>query len=162
MSDFGKILDDWESTRRSGSRAARPEVRSETERNAEYLRSWLERHPPVDKDAGQAATAARTERPEALPVDGVIDLHGYRLAEALAATGQFLDSSVRAGHRKVMVVHGKGENGQGVLRREIRAYLERHPATGAMGYARGRDGGRGALWVVLRSGARTASTARGR
>jgi DNA-nicking Smr family endonuclease len=54
-----------------------------------------------------------------------------------------------------MIIHGKGRNGEGVLKREVRAYLERHRKTGAMGYAKGPDGGRGALWVMLRTGGRS-------
>ena len=81
-----------------------------------------------------------------------IDLHGYRLEEAIMATNQFLEESLDRGLRKIRVIHGKGDNGQGVLRKEIRPLLEKHPRTGKMGYGKGSEGGRGALWVMLRYG----------
>lgn len=136
MDDFGRILDEWESGRRT---------RFEQE---------LERYPVVDKDARSSDghdSVQPSVRPERLPVDDSIDLHGRTVEEAIVATEQFLGSSVTKGLKKVVVIHGKGRDGQGILKREIRAYLERHPSTGAMGYTRGPEGGRGALWVVLRS-----------
>jgi DNA-nicking Smr family endonuclease len=121
MSDFGKILDDW-----------------------------IERHPPPDKDDDEEVVQP-PDRPQRVAVDDTIDLHGLRLEEALTATERFVEESVARGHRKIVIIHGKGENGQGVLRREVRSLLERHVATGAMGYQKGVDGGRGASWVMLRS-----------
>jgi DNA-nicking Smr family endonuclease len=147
MDDFGKILDQWE----SGARAP-------NERRRVDMESLLDRYPPQDKDAERESEAGDNghsrpgskERPDRIPPDDSLDLHGYRLQEAIAATEAFLASAVENGYRKVVIIHGKGEGGQGILRREIRQYLEQHPMTGTMGYNRGVDGGRGALWVLLR------------
>jgi DNA-nicking Smr family endonuclease len=141
MDDFGKILDQWEA---NSSRAEK--------KTASDFGQILDKYPVVDKDATGQDDARQTLRiaPEKLPVDDSIDLHGMTLAEALAATDAFLTASIQKGHRKVLIIHGKGRDGEGVLRREIRPHLERDDRTGAMGYPGAELGGRGALWVVLR------------
>jgi DNA-nicking Smr family endonuclease len=148
MSDFGKILDQWESTRSIASLQAR----DDRDDFAKRLKAHLDTNPPEDKDVLDEGREARTGhlRPERVRIDDTIDLHGMTVEEALSATERFIEESVRHGYRKVLVVHGKGENGLGVLKREVRSFLERHPTTGAMGYPKGADGGRGALWVMLR------------
>ena len=148
MSDFGKILDQWEATRSPATGRAR----DSRDHLAQQLRSHLDDNPPEDKDLLYEVSGSQTThvRPGRVRVDDTIDLHGMTVEEALQATEHFIEEGVRLGYRKVLVVHGKGENGLGVLKREIRAFLERHPATGAMGYPKGAEGGRGALWVMLR------------
>ena len=112
--------------------------------------SWLDLYPPEDKDSEIDDQDRRPMNPKRMKVENTIDLHGYRLEDALVATRTFVDASVREGHRKVLIVHGKGENGSGVIKREVRAMLEQDPRTGQMGYAKGSQGGTGALWVMLR------------
>lgn len=142
--DFGQILDQWEQGSGSGSDAATSD-----------LDRWIDSYPPEDKDAALASERrTRRKRPDKMKVDDSLDLHGYHLEEARRVTAEFIDRSVQNGFQKVLIIHGKGENGDGVLRREIRADLERNPLTGTMGYNRGADGGRGALWVILRQGTR--------
>lgn len=142
MDDFGKILDKWDNRQ---TRSKRPSA-------SQDMTSWIDRYPPEyqDHEHEQTPTHTRRRNPEKMKVEASLDLHGHRLDEALAATDRFIEESLSQGHRKVVIVHGKGENGQGILRREIRTHLERNPMTGAMGYSRGAEGGRGALWVVLR------------
>ena len=145
MGDFGKIFEEWESMKRGSSR------RTPDPGEGDWFERELERYPVVDKDAeGGEDASISFPSPQQLPVEDSIDLHGLTVTEALQATEQFLRSSRARGLRKVVVIHGKGRNGEGVLKREVKAYLERHRQTGAMGYARGPDGGRGALWVILR------------
>ncbi len=145
MGDFGKIFEEWESMKH-GSRS-----RTSDPGEGDWFERQLERYPVVDKDAeGGDEASISFSNPQQLPVEDTIDLHGLTVSEALAATEQFLRSSRTRGLRKVAVIHGKGRNGEGVLKREVRAYLEQHRQAGAMGYARGPDGGRGALWVILR------------
>ena len=158
--DFGKILDQWEGARsRDGASQSAGPPRPTEQESQNQMSEWLNRYPPPadsdpagDKEAARAGDTAGRTNPEKLKTDDRIDLHGYRLKEALEVTGLFIERCVDSGFRKVLVIHGKGNNGQGVLRREIRTYLEQHPMTGAMGYGRGPEGGRGALWVMLRDG----------
>jgi len=154
MNDFGKILDQWEgASSRGRSGGDLPGERSSEQAAAGEMESWLDKYPPDEtvRDDGLSGRATRRVNPERLKVDASVDLHGYRLEEAIVVTDRFIEESVAEGYRKVMIIHGKGDNGQGVLRKEIRTHLEHHPMTGAMGYGRGVDGGRGALWVILRS-----------
>jgi len=158
MGDFGKILDEWESLREGSRGGDRRSGRSEAPGpdggdpdRAEWFARQIDRYPVVDKDSlTDEQNADDRVRVDRLAPQDSIDLHGLTVDDALAATGRFISAGVARGLRKVVVIHGKGRNGEGVLKRQIRAYLERHPDTGAMGYSRGQDGGRGALWVVLR------------
>ena len=149
MSDFGRILDQWEAN--VSSRIGRADDADDS--TAKQIAAYLDSNPPPNKDAlddDDRGSPHHRVRPDRVRIDDTIDLHGLTLEAALAATARFIDESVENGYRKVLVVHGKGENGQGILRREIRTFLEKHPATGAMGNPKGADGGRGALWVMLR------------
>jgi DNA-nicking Smr family endonuclease len=157
--DFGKILDQWEGgniAETAGTPSGKP--RQPEPQSQNQMNEWLNQYPPEesglsddgDSDDAHLGGSARRPHPDKLKADDTIDLHGYRLEEALEATRLFIERSVDSGFRKVVVIHGKGDNGQGILRREIRAYLEQHPMTGAMGHGRGAEGGTGALWVILR------------
>ncbi|TVQ23929.1 MAG: hypothetical protein EA382_09010 [Spirochaetaceae bacterium] len=112
--------------------------------------SWLDRYPPVDKDRDADTGTSVPVHPTDLPVEARIDLHGMRLEEALAATRRFIDECSAARYRKIVVIHGKGAGGNGVLKREIRAYVERDPRVGRTGYSKGNEGGTGALWLLLK------------
>ena len=153
--DFGKILDEWEnrsSTRRAGGGRADRHGQQERERIPARDDDWVDRYLPGEEDLDDGEPAhTRRMRADKVPIDAQLDLHGYRLEEAIIVTTRFLEESLELGRRKILVIHGKGENGEGVLRREIRKLLERHPGTGEMGYGKGHEGGRGALWVMLRA-----------
>lgn len=149
---FEDILRQWEENERRAD--------SETQRRRrEHLESLLDRYPPdpaekqdADVPGGAAGTTGAGPRPASLPIEDEIDLHGLTVEEALAATGRFIEAGLAAGYRKVLVVHGKGLHSQngGVLGAAVRRFIEKHPDTGAMGTPKQRDGGSGALWVVLR------------
>ncbi len=160
MGDFGKILDEWNGEQSKSAAGRQTGSRSRSEQHSPgQMNEWLDQYPPEDKNGD--GPGARRPNPEKLKIDDTLDLHGYRLREALEVTGAFIEGSVDNGYRKVLVIHGKGENGEGVLRREIRTYLEHHPMTGTMGHGRGAEGGRGALWVVLRERPRPESASDG-
>lgn len=52
-----------------------------------------------------------------------IDLHGMTVSEAIPIVEEFLKDSYNSHERRVWIIHGKGT---GVLREEVRRYLERH------------------------------------
>ena len=85
-----------------------------------------------------------------------IDLHGMTADEARVAVDRFLATSVRAGHRCVLIVHGRGRNSKDqtpVLKERLKAWLARGRASRvvlAFTTARPCDGGAGALYVLLR------------
>ncbi len=89
-----------------------------------------------------------------LPVEARLDLHGLFQAEAHAALSAFLARSQAAGRRCVLVVTGKGLGAEGgVLRREVPHWLNMAPNRArilAFCHAQPRDGGSGALYILLK------------
>jgi DNA-nicking Smr family endonuclease len=90
-----------------------------------------------------------------VPVEGTLDLHGYRGEEAEIAVVRFLRKAHRQGLRRLRVVHGKGKHsagGLGVLEDRVVDCLSRGgaaPITLAFTTAAADLGGRGALVVQL-------------
>ena len=76
-----------------------------------------------------------------------IDLHGMTVDEALPRVDEFLNGAYEAGLYRVWVIHGKGT---GVLRREVKRYLKKHPLVESYHSAESRNGGEGATEVELR------------
>jgi DNA-nicking Smr family endonuclease len=109
---------------------------------------------PVDLRHGQKAgidrgTQRRLFRGE-VPVDSRLDLHGLNAAQAQNQLAQFIESSVYQRCRCVLVITGKGS---GVLHGYVPNWLKRHPLARhilALAEARPKDGGGGALYVLLR------------
>lgn len=84
-----------------------------------------------------------------------IDLHGMNREEARTALAIFLHECLKHGIRCVRIVHGKGLRSPGklsVLRQLVRGWLMQKDEVLAYCQAPPRDGGEGALWVLLRSG----------
>jgi DNA-nicking Smr family endonuclease len=100
--------------------------------------------------------ALRRLRRGVLPIDARLDLHGMRVDEARRTLEQFLRTMRSRAERCVLVIHGKGEHspqGIGVLRGEIAAWLSQGKSSqhvAAFVTADVRDGGEGALYVLLR------------
>jgi DNA-nicking Smr family endonuclease len=92
----------------------------------------------------------------ALPIAARLDLHGLPAAAAQMAFEWFILTSHGRGHRMVLVITGKGQrSGQpgGVLKRELPHWLNLphlRPLIVGTTPARPRDGGEGAVYVLLR------------
>ncbi|HEX9701627.1 MAG TPA: Smr/MutS family protein [Rhodospirillales bacterium] len=87
-------------------------------------------------------------------IQGVIDLHGHTQVEAHRALAGFLEGAQSAGKRAVLVITGKGlAPGSGILRAAVPRWLN-EPALRRMirafSHAQPKDGGEGALYVLLR------------
>lgn len=105
------------------------------------------------------ATSRKLRRGK-LPVDGRIDLHGLRQNEAYDALHRFIHASSAKGRRCVLVITGKGRSETrdgyeqpGVLRRKVPDWLQTGslaPLIVGFETAHIRDGGDGALYVLLR------------
>jgi DNA-nicking Smr family endonuclease len=81
------------------------------------------------------------------------DLHGHTQASASRALPAFLERQQTEGARCVLVITGKGREGQGVLRRNFLHWLESAGARRLVsGYAEShpKHGGAGAFYVFLR------------
>jgi DNA-nicking Smr family endonuclease len=149
--NFGDILDKWEDEKRRGSQDS-----GKKEEYRALMNGWLDEKgaPPKEDDLhseGRKSPARKTLRRMA-PQDS-LDLHGYTVNEALAELEGYLKRCRRRGLRKVLIIHGKGnhsEDGESVLRREVRRYLRESPLCGECGIPQPALGGEGAVWVILR------------
>ncbi len=88
-----------------------------------------------------------------------LDLHGFRVPEALAATDAFLRDAQAAGEPAVRIIYGKGHGspgGVGVLRRAVPDWIEQHANERIASLERDldRSGEDGALRIQLRPPAR--------
>ena len=75
-----------------------------------------------------------------------VNLHGYRVDEALSVIDSLLDDAVLEGMTALKIVHGKGT---GALRRAVREYLSGHPLVASAGPGEGGDAA-GVTLVQLR------------
>jgi DNA-nicking Smr family endonuclease len=86
-------------------------------------------------------------------IGGRIDLHGMTQDQALAALRRFLERAWDEGYRAVLVITGKGVQGDGVLRRRAPEWLgapELSHIVAGVSEAHRRHGGEGALYVALK------------
>jgi DNA-nicking Smr family endonuclease len=111
--------------------------------------------PPLalDRFAGiDRANAERLKRGKH-PVEARLDLHGMTQSEAHRALASFIRVSRAAGKRCVLVITGRGSVGGGVLRAAVPRWLDEPEFRShllAIATAQPRDGGAGALYVMLR------------
>jgi DNA-nicking Smr family endonuclease len=104
----------------------------------------------LDKRTGQKLVRGQ------LPLEGRLDLHGLTQDQAHGRLTRFIATSAEAGKRCVLVITGKGlkPTGEtGVLRKAVPRWLnsvELRPLVLAIRYAQSKDGGEGALYVLLK------------
>jgi DNA-nicking Smr family endonuclease len=117
----------------------------------EYVEN-LENAPEQYRRAGQSSRVLRDLRRGHWPVQEEIDLHGLTRDAALAALRDFLEACTTRKLRCVRVIHGKGHTspgGRAVLKPMTRQWLAQRPEILAFCPAPPRDGGDGALLVLL-------------
>ncbi|PKP81334.1 MAG: DNA mismatch repair protein MutS [Alphaproteobacteria bacterium HGW-Alphaproteobacteria-18] len=103
--------------------------------------------PPADR--GREKRVRRGK----LDIASTFDLHGHTQLSAARALPAFLMSQQADGARCVLIITGKGREGQGVLRRNFLIWLESPEARALVsGYAEShpKHGGSGAFYVFLR------------
>ncbi|MAQ71871.1 MAG: smr domain-containing protein [Alphaproteobacteria bacterium] len=107
-------------------------------------------------------TRKKLEKGE-LPIDGELDLHGMRQAEAHNALKSFIKNSYSSNKRCVLVITGKGarsvnpehwmEDERGVLRKKLPEWLNGNDLSNIVlqhVQARPKHGGAGAFYIYLR------------
>lgn len=88
--------------------------------------------------------------------EGHLDLHGQNMEQAYASLARFIKVAYQDGKRQVLLITGRGKNspgGDAVLRERVQTWLTRDPfkrVTLAFCTAQPRDGGAGALYLLLR------------
>lgn len=83
-----------------------------------------------------------------------LDLHGLKPEQAKMILCDFIQQQCRCQHRCVLIIHGKGgHQGQApVIKNLVYHWLKQLPQIAGFHSALGRDGGSGALYLLLRSG----------
>ena len=107
--------------------------------------------PGVDRRSAQ-----RLRRGQ-MAIEARLDLHGHSQEQAHRALAAFISASQAAGRRCVLVITGKGLRPGafegGVLRAAVPRWLNLSPLREkvlSFSYAQPRDGGEGALYILLR------------
>lgn len=163
--DFGQILDQWDRQSKekpkkrldSGGEEKTPEVKPKEEKRVDPLTAWIRVNGVADKDAemeeDRISAAERRRFLLRKRPDAVVDLHGLTREEAWNQLETFFSQSKSQGAEKVLIVHGKGTHSEGeaVLQRTTREFIERCPYAGQSGTASVAEGGSGATWVLLKS-----------
>ncbi len=88
-----------------------------------------------------------------LPVDDYLDMHGYKRDDARRRLLEFIHSSQQKNFKIICIVHGKGyhsEDGRPVLKAMVNKWLQNIYEVLAFTSAQPRDGGTGAVYVLLR------------
>ncbi len=149
-----------------GPPARRPQrIPPQTSSAIEKVQSQL---PPIE--VGQVGgtdrrTADRMKRGR-LHIDARLDLHGYTEEQAYAHLLGFLHAARASGARCVLIVTGKGRRdvgGTGKLKLAVPKWLNEtafRPSVLSVTYAQQRDGGDGALYVLLRKSDRLSPNVR--
>ncbi len=110
---------------------------------------------PGDRAGVDKRTAKRLKRGQ-LAVEARMDLHGLTQEEAHRALSAFVQGSQAAGRRCVLVITGKGlrpDGTVGVLRAAVPHWLNQpdlRERIVAFTHATPRDGGEGALYLLLK------------
>lgn len=87
-------------------------------------------------------------------IDARLDLHGMTEHEAQIAVHYFMAKCHRYDQRHLLVIHGKGkssENKQSVLKNGVNRWLREDKKVLAFCSAQPKDGGTGAVYVLLKS-----------
>ncbi len=105
------------------------------------------------KDGVQPRVLRKLQRGR-YPVEGRLDLHHFTVREAREAVYHFLTLCRERGRRCVAIVHGRGEFSAtpARLKSHVVHWLREVPDIVAYASAPARDGGSGALYVLLRIG----------
>ena len=113
--------------------------------------------PKLHRDRPVSTPRDRTDekavRRGKISISGRFDLHGHTQASAWSALPSFLSREQARGSRCVIVITGKGRDGEGVIRHNFLRWLEMPQARSLVsGYAQAhpRHGGSGAFYVFLR------------
>ena len=90
-----------------------------------------------------------------LPVDSRLDLHGLSVDAARRELTGFMAECRQAGYRHVIIIHGKGFRSQDrpVIKPMVNRWLQEAHEVLAFCSAQPRDGGTGAVYVLLRKSA---------
>jgi DNA-nicking Smr family endonuclease len=131
-----------------------PEIETTAQNRIYISREKLETPPKFllwAKSGMQVRQMRQLKRGES-PIQGRLDLHGMTLDQAERALMRLIDAAIENQWRAVCVVHGKGQRKMDkfpLLKAFVDAYLRQEPRVIAFCSAQPRDGGEGAVYVLL-------------
>ncbi len=103
--------------------------------------------------AGVDKRSATRLRKGQLPIEVVVDLHGHNQIDAFEGLQDCVRHAVARHKRVILVITGKGREGEGVLRQSLPHWLNSpgiRPFVLAFDVANRKDGGDGAFYVLLK------------
>ena len=86
-------------------------------------------------------------------IENKLDLHGFNLVEAKNSLENFINQSVKNNKRLILVITGKGKEGEGIIKNNIISWLNAKDLRNkilAVNYASKKHGGTGAIYILLR------------
>lgn len=89
-----------------------------------------------------------------IKTEATLDLHEHTSDEALIVVDDFLERCQQRGMRVVCIIHGKGHfsaDNTPVLKNLLNQYLRQHPRVIAFHSAKNKQGGTGAIYVLLKA-----------
>ena len=87
-------------------------------------------------------------------IEDHLDLHGLTIEKARDILLEFIDFAQKNQVRCIRLVHGKGyrtKTNKPVLKNQVNRWLRQHPQILAFSSAQPRDGGTGAVYILLKS-----------
>lgn len=85
-------------------------------------------------------------------IEARMDLHQMSVDEAIYTADQFINRCQQQSLRHLLMIHGKGKkNEKPILKNAIFAWLKQNPQVLALHSAIPKDGGTGALYVLIKS-----------
>lgn len=99
---------------------------------------------PTPKARTAQGTAAYTVKASSEHVPMELDLHGYRVLDAMEAIDKYLDRALLIGYPYVRLIHGTG---QGKLYRAVHEFLRDHPSRPRFRFGTESEGGGGVTIV---------------
>ena len=107
----------------------------------------------LGETSGIDRTSARRMKRGQVCIEDRLDLHGLSQEQARKEVKAFIRSAVQNNFRHVLIITGKGRDGNGILREKVPEWLKDAPLChhlNAISYAQPKDGGKGALYIRLK------------
>ena len=112
---------------------------------------------PADFRLGETSgidrSSARRMQRGQVPIEDRLDLHGLTQEQAQKEVKAFIGRAAQKNFRHVLIITGKGRDGNGILREQVPMWLKDSPLCNhlnAISYAQPKDGGKGALYIRLK------------
>ena len=86
-------------------------------------------------------------------IENKLDLHGFNLVEAKNLLENFIKQSMKNNKRLILVITGKGKEGEGIIKNNIISWLNTKDLRNkilAVNYASKKHGGTGEIYILLR------------